>query len=110
MPRVASPASANDSWEETVPNTAPPGPESAPHGFHALNDLTYLLWPSIPVKTAGMLARKFPKVIVNPRPGSCPVPADANTVLDELAIQAVAPFWQIEDEEHEVRICLFRHL
>ena len=65
MPRVASPGSASESWETSLPDQkAAAAP--APHGFCALESLTYLLWPSIPAKIAGLLARKFPKVIVDP--------------------------------------------
>ena len=62
MPKVASPGSASDSWETSFPDEKPAA-ASAPHGFRALDDLTYLLWPTIPTKAAGLLARKFPKVI-----------------------------------------------
>ena len=99
MPRVTNSTSANDSWEALLPDSRTA--DKAESSVSCLHNLTYLLWPSIPAKSAAMLARKFPKVIVNPSSGSCPVAADPGIALDDPAIQAVAPFWQI-DEESEV--------
>lgn len=99
MPRVTNSTSANDSWETLLPDST--AADKAEPSVSCLHNLTYLLWPSIPAKSAATLARKFPKVIVNPSSGSCPVAADPGIALDDPAIQAVAPFWQI-DEEPEV--------
>ena len=98
MPTVKNPASANDSWEALLPDSREPTKLSNDASSGSLSHLMYLLWPSIPTKTADMLARKFPKVIVNPRPGSCTAAADPHVALDDAAIQAVAPFWQVDDE------------
>lgn len=107
MPRVTNPAAARDSWEALLPNSTAASRASLTQcTVHCLSHLTYLVWPSIPIKTAGMLARKFPKVIVNPTPGSCPAAADISIALDEPTIQSVAPFWQIEEEFEVIGIIL----
>lgn len=105
MPRVTNATSANDSWETLLPDNRTA--DKAEPSVSCLHNLTYLLWPSIPAKSAAMLARKFPKVIVNPSSGSCPVAADPGIALDDPAIQAVAPFWQV-DEEPEVTSAVCR--
>lgn len=98
MPRVTNPASASESWEALLPDSKTSSKDPIQSSAKCLRHLTYLLWPSIPTKTAATLARKFPKVVVNPKSGSCPAAADASIALDEPAIQSVAPFWQIDDE------------
>lgn len=98
MPTVTNPASANDSWEALLPDSRKLTGLSSKRSSGSLSQLTHLLWPSIPTKTADTLARKFPKVIVNPQSGSCPAAADPSIALDDAAIQTVAPFWQVDDE------------
>ncbi|KAA6424335.1 MAG: hypothetical protein FRX49_05547, partial [Trebouxia sp. A1-2] len=72
--------------------------------YSRLSQLTKLIWPRIPIKTAEMLARKFPRILVNPQPGSCSSLADPAIALDEAAMQNVAPFSeqeQIQEPEQQ---------
>ncbi|KAL0036758.1 hypothetical protein WJX79_008838 [Trebouxia sp. C0005] len=46
----------------------------------------------------------FPRILVNPQPGSCSSLADPAIALDEAAMQNVAPFWeqeQIQEPEQQ---------
>lgn len=64
--------------------------------YSRLIKLEYLSWPQIPVKTAHLLAHKYPKVAVNPKSGLCPEHADPATAVDQSLILSVAPFWEPE--------------
>jgi len=110
MPTVAQIGNAAESWEALAsslehPSSVAASTSNPPDVEHnasrvlpgsRLNQLRHLTWPRVPIKTAELLARKFPVVSVNPTPGSCPIQADPAAALDEAAMHMVAPFWQQE--------------
>ena len=110
MPTVVQTVDTTDSWETLLSPSEQSGSTraSTPQAtvveqtaskvmlYSRLSQLTKLIWPRIPVKTAEMLARKFPRILVNPQSGSCPSSADPAIALDEAALQNVAPFWEQE--------------
>lgn len=107
MPTVVQTNHATESWEALAMSTeqsnsanasAPNSSEQTASSvsYSRLTQLKYLVWPHIPIKTAELLARKFPKVIVNPKPRLCPRPADPTIALDEAYMRLVAPFWEQE--------------
>lgn len=110
MPTVVQTVDTTDSWETLLSPSEQSGSTraSTPQAtvveqtaskvmsYSRLSQLTKLIWPRIPVKTAEMLARKFPRILVNPQSGSCSSSADPAIALDEAALQNVAPFWEQE--------------
>ena len=110
MPTVVQTVDTTDSWEALLSPSEQSGSTRASTSeativgqtaskamsYSRLSQLTKLIWPRIPVKTAEMLARKFPRILVNPQPGSCSSLADPAIALDEAAMQNVAPFWEQE--------------
>lgn len=110
MPTVVQTVDTTDSWETLLSPSEQSGSTraSTPQAtvveqtaskvmlYSRLSQLTKLIWPRIPVKTAEMLARKFPRILVNPQSGSCSSSADPAIALDEAAMQNVAPFWAQE--------------
>ena len=109
MPSVAQQSNAADSWEALSPSVEP-STASAEEQSNAssaparLSQLTYLIWPQIPAKTSDLLARKFPKVVVNPKSRFCSTQADQKADLDEQFMQMVAPFWQQEEEQVKCKL------
>ena len=104
MPSVAQQSNAADSWEALSPSAEPSSASAeeqsnAASALARLSQLTYLVWPQIPAKTLDLLARKFPKVVVNPKSGFCSTEADQKADLDDQFMQMVAPFWQQEEEQ-----------
>ena len=55
----------------------------------------------MPNKTSQLLAHKYPKVIVNPKPGLCPEEANPAVAVDQPLILSVAPFW----EQEQLPVC-----
>lgn len=106
MPTVVQVETVMDSWEVLAceeQGLSKPVAQSYPEHnanrsplYSRLTKLEYLTWPQIPVKTAHLLAHKYPKVAVNPKPGLCPEQADPATPVDQPLILSVAPFWQLE--------------
>ena len=110
MPTVVQTVATTDSWEALLPSSEQSGSTHASTSqativeqtaskamsHSRLSQLTKLIWPRIPVKTAEMLARKFPRILVNPQSGSSSSSADPAIALDEAAMQNVAPFWEQE--------------
>lgn len=104
MPSVTQQSNAADSWEALSPlaelSTASAEEQNnATSALACLSQLTYLVWPQIPAKTSDLLARRFPKVVVNPKSGFCSTEADQKADLDEQFMQLVAPFWQQEEDQ-----------
>jgi len=80
MPTVVQTVDTTDSWETLLSPSEQSGSTraSTPQAtvveqtaskvmlYSRLSQLTKLIWPRIPVKTAEMLARKFPRILVNP--------------------------------------------
>ncbi|DBA86040.1 TPA: hypothetical protein ACH3X1_005568 [Trebouxia sp. C0004] len=110
MPTVVQTVDTTDSWEALLSPSEQSGSIRASTSqativeqtaskvvsYSRLSQLTKLIWPRILVKTAEMLARKFPRILVNPQAGSCSSSADPATALDEAAMRNVAPFWEQE--------------
>lgn len=110
MPTVVQTLDTKDSWEALLSPSEQSGSAgsrtseativqqaaSKALSHSRLSQLTNLIWPRIPVKTVEMLARKFPRILVNPQSGSCSSSADPAIALDEAAMRKVAPFWEQE--------------
>lgn len=120
MPTVVQTADATESWEALASPLQPLGSARAVT-FEAASDeqttsrlpcysqlsqLRHLIWPSVPIRTAELLANKFPRVIVNPASGSCVAQADPAIALDEAAMCMVAPFWEQEQIQVFLAGCL----
>ena len=112
MPTVVQVETVMDSWEVLAceeQGLSKPVVQSHPEHnanrsplYSRLTKLEYLSWPQIPVKTAHLLAHKYPKVAVNPKSGLCPEHADPATAVDQPLILSVAPFWEPE----QLLVCL----
>lgn len=103
MPTVIQVENVMDSWEVLASEDqgtavhSPSGQNVSRSGSYSrLTKLEYLSWPQMPNKTAQLLAHKFPKVVVNPKPGLCPEQANPAIAVDEPLILSVAPFWEQE--------------
>lgn len=101
MPTVIQVENVTDSWEvlaseeQGIAVHSLSGQSVSRAGLYSrLTKLEYLGWPQMPSKTAQLLAHKYPKVVVNPKPGVCPEQADPAIAVDEPLILSVAPFWE----------------
>ena len=104
MPSVAQQSNAADSWEalsapKQLSNVSAEEQSSMSLPASRLSHLTHLVWPQIPAKASDLLARRFPKVVVNPKSSFCPAEADQQADLDDQFMHMVAPFWQQEEEQ-----------
>lgn len=101
MPTVIQVENVMDSWEVlaseeqgTAVHSLPEQNSGRSASYSRLTKLEYVSWPQMPIKTSQLLAHKYPKVAVNPKPGLCPEQADPAIAVDEPRILSVAPFWQ----------------
>ena len=114
MPTVIQATNAAESWEALAlsPDSSIGTDSFTSFSAHAkladsevsiarrrLDQLKYLGWSHIPPKTADLISRQFPRVVVNPSPGLCPVQADSTIAFDDAVMHVVAPFWEPEQSQ-----------
>lgn len=114
MPTVVQTADATESWEAlasplqhagttTLKAASDEKTTSRLPSYSQLSQLRHLIWPSIPIRTAELLAKQFPRVVVNPAAGSCVAQADPAIALDEAAMFMIAPFWEQEQIQEPIQ-------